>query len=282
MDHRRRRRLAAAAAPLLAALAGCAHALNYTDPAGPRYTGRHAVADPDPVLRVVTWNVEWGREVERVAEQLRTQPPLRDADLVFLQEMDPRGVERLAAELGYDYVYYPAAYHPRARQDFGNAVLTRWPVLEERKLVLPELNRFRRMQRAAVAVTVAMGGVRVRAYSVHLDTPAGIDGLQRRHQVQALLADAAPYEHVIMAGDFNNRRQVSGIMEAAGYDWLTPNVGHTVRLWSWDHVFVRGLALSAPGRVGALRDRHGASDHRPVWAELAPPAASLSPAATRP
>ena len=55
-----------------------------------------------------------------------------------------------------------------------------------------------------------------------------------------------------------------------------------ILLWSWDHVFVRGLALSAPGRVGAVRDRHGASDHRPVWVELAPPAAPLSPAATRP
>src|SRR5262245_17259052 len=146
VSHRRRGALVVAAALVLA---GCANVTNYLDPQGPRYEGKHAVPDPDPVLRVVTFNVEWGKRIDRLAELLR-EPPLRDADLVCLQEMDPRGVERVAATLGYDYVYYPAVFHPRAHQDFGNALLTRWPVLEDRKLILPERNRFRDMQRAAV------------------------------------------------------------------------------------------------------------------------------------
>jgi len=256
------------AAALLALLAGCVHALNYPDPAGPRYAGHHAVADADPMLRVVTFNVKWGREVDKVADLLRTEPALREADLVFLQEMDSRGVERLAAALGYDSVYYPAAYHPRAHQDFGEAVLSRWPMVEDRKLVLPELHRFRRMQRIAVGATVVIAGTRVRVYCVHLETALAIDAPQRRHQLEPLLADAARYERVIVAGDFNNRQQVGRLMRRAGYEWLTEHVGHTIARWSWDHVFVRGLALAAPGRVGAVRDSRGASDHRPVWVEL--------------
>ena len=82
-------------------------------------------------------------------------------------------------------------------------------------------------------------------------------------------ADASSKSHVLLT--------------RAGYTWLTEHVGRTEVIWSWDHLFVRGLALAAPGRVGRLRDVRGASDHHPVWAELelAAPAA-LSPSAARP
>jgi endonuclease/exonuclease/phosphatase family metal-dependent hydrolase len=249
-------------------LGGCANVTNYLDPKAPRYEGHHAVADPDPRLRVVTFNVKWGRQVDRVAELLRA-PPLLDADLVCLQEMDPRGVERLAGALGYDYVYYPAVYHPRAHQDFGNALLTRWPVREDRKIILPERNRFRDMQRVTVAATVDMAGTPLRVYCTHLDTMSGIEGAQRLRQVNTLLADAAPHRRVIVMGDFNNRNQVGRLFTKAGYEWLTRDVGHTILLWSWDHVFARGFTLRAAGSAGVVTDNRGASDHRPVWAELA-------------
>jgi endonuclease/exonuclease/phosphatase family metal-dependent hydrolase len=250
-------------------LAACMHAVNYPDVAGPRYEGRHAIADPDPVLRVVTFNVKWGKRVDTVIELLRTTTELRDADLVFLQEMSGDGVERVAGALGYDYVYYPAVRHPVARQDFGNAVLTRWPLIEDRKIVLPERHRLRNMQRIAVAATVAIAGTPVRVYSLHLETPSGIEAPQRRHQVQAVVADAAGYKRVIVAGDFNNRNQVGSLMKRAGYHWLTERLSHTISIFTWDHIFVRGLTLRAAGSVGVVRQNLGASDHRPVWAELA-------------
>jgi endonuclease/exonuclease/phosphatase family metal-dependent hydrolase len=273
------RALPLAALLACAPLAACAQTINYTSPAGPRYAGRHAVADPDPVLRVVTFNVKWGKEVDRVVALLRGAAELRDADLVFLQEMGPDGVEKVARALGYDYVYYPAVHHPVARQDFGDAVLTRWPIASDRKIVLPELHRFRNMQRIAVAATVTIAGVPVRVYCVHLETPVGIEAPQRRHQVEAVLADAAAYPRVIVAGDFNNRNQVGPLFEKAGYTWLTERAGHTISVFSWDHIFTRGLTLRAPGRVGVTRDNRGASDHHPVWAELALPASS-SPGAS--
>src|SRR5687768_2251836 len=101
MDARSR---GAAALPvvLLAALASCAQTLNYPNPTGPRYEGRHALPDPDPAFKVVTFNVKWGKAVDRVAELFRETPALRDADFICLQEMDGGGVERLARELGYD------------------------------------------------------------------------------------------------------------------------------------------------------------------------------------
>lgn len=271
---------AACSAALLAALAGCAPTLNYTSPAGPRYEGRHARPDTDPSFKVVTFNVKWGRRVDRVAELFRDAPALRDADFVCLQEMDERGVDHLARLLGYDYVYYPAVRHPVAAQNFGNAVLSRWPIVEDRKIVLPERHRFRGMMRIAVGATLGTGEAAIRAYCVHLETAAGIEGPQRRRQVQALLADARSYERVVVAGDLNNRNQVGPLFEKAGYTWLTKDVGRTMALWSWDHIFTRGLAASGPGRVGTVREVRGASDHRPVWAEIplaGPPAAGSVP-----
>jgi endonuclease/exonuclease/phosphatase family metal-dependent hydrolase len=273
--------VARALAPLLlAALSACAHTVNYPSPAGPRYEGHHAVPDTGPALKMVTFNVKWGRRVERVAELFAQTPELRDADLVCLQEMDGAGVERLARRLGYDYVYYPAVRHPIAGQDFGNALLSRWPIVEDRKIVLPERHRFRGMQRIAVGATVAAGGPPLRVYCVHLETAAGIEGPQRRRQVEAVLADAAAYPRVVVAGDLNNRNQVGRLFERAGYEWITRDVGRTISLWSWDHIFTRGLTLRAPGRVGSVRDTRGASDHRPVWAELA--AAPSSPGGSVP
>jgi endonuclease/exonuclease/phosphatase family metal-dependent hydrolase len=270
VGHRGRSAIAPAVFMAAAALSSCAHARNYPSPVGPRYEGRYAVPDPDPVLKVVTFNLKWGQRVDRAADLMRETPALRDADIICLQEMDARGVERLARALGYNYVYYPAAYHPRARQDFGNAVLTRFPVREDSKLVLPERHRFRDMQRIAVGVTLDVAGVDVRVYCVHLETMTAIEGPQRRHQVQPLLADAARYPRVIVIGDFNNRNQVGTLFTRAGYQWLTERIGPTIALWSWDHIFARGLTLRAPGRVGVVKDSRGASDHRPVWAELVP------------
>jgi endonuclease/exonuclease/phosphatase (EEP) superfamily protein YafD len=48
-------------------------------------------------------------------------------------------------------------------------------------------------------------------------------------------------------------------------------VGRTIAVFSWDHVFLRGVPASAALRSGAA-DSRGASDHRAVWVELPLPA----------
>jgi len=57
------------------------------------------------------------------------------------------------------------------------------------------------------------------------------------------------------------------VVVAEGFAWPTKEVGGSVRGFSFDHVFVRGL-----GRAGAVagvaRDVKDASDHRPVWADV--------------
>jgi endonuclease/exonuclease/phosphatase family metal-dependent hydrolase len=261
------------AALLVGALvSACATARNYPTADGPRFEGRHGVAvDAAAVprsLKLVTFNVKFSRRIDRAIAALRDDPALRGADVLALQEMNERAAEQIAQALALNYVYYPGAWHPKADGNFGNAVLSPWPLEDARKVVLPHPGRFRRMNRLAVGATVRAGRVRIRAYSVHLETPFSINDAQRRAQVDAILADAADARHTAILGDFNNRDLVGDYLTSRGFLWLSRPIRFTISRWAWDHVFVRGL--SAREQWARAAESGGASDHRPVWAEVVP------------
>jgi endonuclease/exonuclease/phosphatase family metal-dependent hydrolase len=88
-------------------------------------------------LRIVSFNIEFGVHVDSAIGLLTSDPALRAADVILLQEMDGEGTERVADALGFWYVYFPAIYHLRTHREFGNAVLSRWPIVEDRKILLP-------------------------------------------------------------------------------------------------------------------------------------------------
>ena len=256
-------------AALAAALAACAPATNYLDPQGPRFAGNHAGTAAPEVLKVVSFNVKFARRVDALVQLLRYEPRLRDADVIALQEMDAEGAACVARDLRLNYVYYPAAVHPADGKDFGNAILSPWPLENDRKIVLPHHNRFRRMQRIAVAADVVVRNRRVRAYSVHLETPGGLSSRRRQEQARVVADDAAEAAGpVVIAGDFNGRSVVEDVFPRAGFLWATRDVGRTISFFSWDHVVTRGFRVAGCGGVGVVGDNWGASDHRPVWAEL--------------
>jgi endonuclease/exonuclease/phosphatase family metal-dependent hydrolase len=255
-------------AALLAAFAvGCAASQNYLAPDGPRLLGAYAGKPAeDPTLRIVTFNVEYGKRVDAAIEGLRSHPSLRGADVLLLQEMDGPGVDQIALALGMNFVYFPASREPKGQTDRGNAILSPWPIEEPRKILLPHQSRIIHRARVAVTALLTIDGRLVRVYCVHLGSPIGISGGRRRAQAEVVLADAERSAGpTIIAGDFNSH----GIGDAFvdhGYIWATRSVGKTVGLFSFDHVFVRGL----PARVtaGVAREVNNASDHRPVWAAL--------------
>jgi endonuclease/exonuclease/phosphatase family metal-dependent hydrolase len=252
---------------LAAGLSGCAHARNHTGE-GPRFAGSHRVPDASPAFLVATFNVKFSEHPDRVIALFREQAPLRDADVVALQEMREDGVERIARALGYDYVYYPSARHPKSHGNFGNAVLSRWPIVSDRKLVLPHLSRWRKLQRAACVALIEVGDRRLQVVSAHLETPFGIGRRQRHDQARVIIEDARASRYpVIVAGDFNSR-WIAADFERAGFRWATRELGGTFRWFEWDHVFVLGLPAPPQPRAGLVRDTQGASDHRPVWAEI--------------
>ena len=166
----------------------------------------------------MTFNLKWGRQVERAAELFSRPGPLRDADLVVLQEMDRAATERLAHALGFGYVYVPSAVHPVPQQDFGVALLSPWPLEEPRKLLLPHQNRFRKLRRAAAVATLRSPLGPVRVYGIHFESPAGAWDQVRRDQARAVLADAEGLERADRRG---RRLQRPGRPEGARAAWTS-------------------------------------------------------------
>jgi len=158
-----------------AGASACSTQANYVDPEGPRYaadgvavtqdTGPWLAAGPAPVetIKVVSYNLRYGREIDAAIEVLAGSPELAGADVILLQEMDALGVELIAHALGCSYVYYPAALR-RSGRDFGNAVLTRGRIVEDRKVLLPHKNPINRQQRIGVRTDLELGRRTLRAY----------------------------------------------------------------------------------------------------------------------
>ena len=86
---------------------------------------------------------------------------------------------------------------------------------------------------------------------------------------------------VVIAGDLNDYAMAARIRQQ-GYLWTSQWLGPTHLVFTLDHILTRGLVLARPGSVGVVHQVLGASDHRPVWAVLAPAPASLSACRTGP
>lgn len=253
-------------------LAGCSLAENYDDPAGPRYAGSYStmVALSAREFTVASFNIEFAKQVELAAQELGANVALAGPSVVLLQEMDPDGTERMARELGYDYVYYPGSVHHG--KDFGNAVLSRWPIIADEKLILPHRNPSNGRIRIAVGATLAMPEGPLSVWSVHSDTmwlgPRG-----RLEQAQAIIDAAAEASlPVAIGGDFNTLEdrvveETATLFEQAGYDWATaelgPSTASALGEHRLDHVFVKGIRA-----LGASTQGTEASDHQPLWVEL--------------
>jgi endonuclease/exonuclease/phosphatase family metal-dependent hydrolase len=278
-------RAAAAVALTTAALvvsiapAGCAHTINYLDPAGPRYEAAlappadpAACADSARPFTAVTFNIEHARQLDRALDVLRSQDGVKDADVLLLQEMNPEGVERIAAALSMNYLFFPSGVHPQSKQDFGTAVLSRWPLEGGRKIVLPHAAFITNLKRAVTQATVRCGTRRVVVMTLHLPAPLGLSHDDRQRQVETIIESARSInDPLIIAGDFN-ARWVGSIFEKTGFTWLTKDQpGTTAVLWmrkKFDHVFARGFAPAPGGASAGVSDANGSSDHHPMWVKL--------------
>jgi endonuclease/exonuclease/phosphatase family metal-dependent hydrolase len=271
-----------AAGPLLAA---CAGTVNYVEPNGPRFVGaplpsatpRAEGAAPEPIVRTVAYtpapagfriasvNAAFGKRLAGLIRMLQDDPDLAASDVIVLQEMDEVGTTLVANALGLHYVYYPAIRHGITRRNFGNALLSRWPIADDAKLVLPHRSWQRNAQRTAVAGTILVGNRPVRVVALHLGTLVEIGEAGQEDQAEAVLRLAEGHERVVVAGDFNGGAGAR-VLRREGYDWTTRGLGATHLIFGFDHVLTRGFVPVGRGKVSETLE---ATDHKPVWTDLA-------------
>ncbi len=252
--------------------------LSYTDPIQPIYS--KSVLSPvsapkgNIILKIVSYNIEHAKKVDRAIEILQNEEPLKDADILCLQEMDQPGIEKIADQLGYGYIYYPSVRHYFTKKDFGNAILSRWPLSKSKKYVLPA-GGLTQMQRIMISANVTVGDKDIAAYCLHDDVY--LSAYTKRDMAKFVL-NIIPddVDYAIVAGDFNTfsrraEKTVEKEFQNAGFTAATPNVKWTSKHWylfnkkaKIDHIYSYNMEVVDSGVVL----NRSASDHMPIWTKL--------------
>ncbi len=189
MLSRRSLLLAAASAPL----AACVKSIHPTSPASG--------------LSVATFNIwhdagNWSQRLPLLVKALGQASP----DVIALQEVLedagkglPNQADTLARALGGYSVRFTSTNPEGAPRRYGNAILTRLPIIEDSSVMLEPKNDYR----TALRVRVDLGGHPVDIVCTHLAWQANAGAVrarQVRHLLSWLPADGVP---LVLMGDFN-------------------------------------------------------------------------------
>lgn len=227
-------------------------------------------------MTIATWNIHGAVGTDRRFDAGRIARVLReiDADVVALQEV-PLGGEAATDVLaavhaicGGDACEGPTIDTPQRR--YGNAVISRWPIVAVRAV---DLSFGSREPRGALDADLRCGTQPLRVVATHL----GLRASERRHQVRKLLegfdTDAMP---VILMGDINE-----WFVWGRAMRWLVSHFQEVhapatfpsrLPLLALDRIWIRPRHRMLQVRVHATPLARVASDHLPLVARIGPAA----------
>lgn len=244
-----------------------------------------APAGPAGSLRILCYNIHYGQgmdgvyDVARLAEVIKAAKP----DLVALQEVDVgvkrsgrvHQAQRLGELTGMAVRFGPSQHFEGGL--FGNAVLTRLPILDVQIHPLPytEATPERTTYpRGAIAVTVtAPDGKPLRFVSTHFQHNVPEDRVAEALAINELFAAGDEGPRTVLAGDMNakpDEEPVRLLLERwtnATDDPPSPTVPVVNPVSRIDYIFFRP-AVAFRLREARVIAETMASDHRPVFAEL--------------
>lgn len=241
-------------------------------------------------MSLVTLNLhhdrgDWPARREYIASELAALRP----DVIALQEVIERTgsvanqAAWLAQRLGYDYEF-ASVDAIGAPKRYGNALLTRRPILARRQRLLQPIEDYR----IAAQLRIDVDGQPVNVYVTHLNERGDGHGRRTRtRQVADLLrfvSDTAGDTPAVIAGDFNSAADAVDLEALRrGYGDSYGSVHRDARVSTLnievydkpariDHVFFQQQRLLAREAriVFDVPDAQGhwASDHYGVWARL--------------
>lgn len=226
---------------------------------------------PETSLRLATWNIHMAigrdgrRDLDRTAEVIRSLKP----DVIGLQEVDNRvsghesDLDILSDLTKLAHISGPTML--RTNGDYGNALLTKLPVLDVER---HELSVEKREPRGLLVAHLDWRGERLQVAVTHLGLHPG----ERRTQVRKLIAclSATDRTPLILMGDFNEwlfwGRPLRWLHHHFGRVPTPPTFPARWPLLRLDHI------LSVPrDRLQGLRvvkktQARNASDHLPLVA----------------
>ena len=223
-------------------------------------------------LRVATYNVHSGVGVDRRFRPERIVDVIGElhADIVALQEvLSPvRGFDmhaHLREATGLHLVTMTTMQ--LAGGTFGNALLSRWPILE---LVEHGLTVGRREPRGAIDATIGRDARELRVIATHL----GLRGAERSEQLSRLmeLVKSAVEIPTVLAGDFNmtrgRARELRAHAEHLGRSDVLATFPSIAPVLPLDRLVARHGASIVDVAVHRSRRARVASDHLPLVATI--------------
>lgn len=256
-------------------ISSCQPLQNFLEPDSPKFEGDFSNPSEfsEGFIKVVTWNIRYSLETEKAINELHESEELNGADFLLLQEVDEKSVKSIAESLQYAYIYYPASKHTYHNKNFGNAVLSKWPIIQTQKLILPNQNPKNQQKRIAVKAIVKIGYEQVSVYSIHTETN-WMNIKKRDEQIDYLRKDVGDDERmIIIGGDFNTLthasvRNLENRFAKTGMVQASEGADHSVNFWGFqfpmDHIFTNNFRIIENG----VWKRTNASDHFPIWVVL--------------
>ncbi len=242
-------------------------------------------------LRLLTWNVHkciGGLDRRYDPDRVRALIAHYQPDVALLQEVDhaarrsrgDRQVDLLGDLLGLRHRSWFANVTVRGGGQYGNAILSRFPLTESENIDLtipPKKRRSVLHGRARVRLHPANGELprtrTVHVYNMHL----GLSGLERKVQLRKFLA-SHPFAHldhrtpIVVAGDLNDVWGTLGkkVLMPAGFRSISPirTFPAYAPMRALDGIYVRGNVEIHHVQASRMELARVASDHLPLIADL--------------
>jgi endonuclease/exonuclease/phosphatase family metal-dependent hydrolase len=234
-----------------------------------------------PSVRVVTYNIHTCVGVDRRYDPARIVAVLReiDADIACLQEVDARrGIERHADQWAFlGEATRCRVIHGGGNRDrrgrFGNAILTRFPVLGARSIDLTVADY---EPRGAIDADLLVGDRVLRVIATHFGLRAGERRLQANRLMTALgetsTTSRRKADAVLLMGDLNEWRGRSGAIRAFDRRLGPSAAERTFPSWmpmlALDRIYADGPAVLREVSVYRTPLARLASDHLPLVGSL--------------
>lgn len=233
---------------------------------------KDAVNSDEVIIKAMTYNIHRGinREGKLNLDDIGNIIKASEADVISLQEVERHSirtrfkdqVEILANELSMSYAYGKSINILNGQ--YGNAILTKYPIEEYRVFELPIEGERRTLLRALININ----GYKLYAFSTHL----GLDAAEREKQISEIkgIIEASEFDYILM-GDFNTTvDKLEDIKEicldtAEFFDEHTQSTYESDKLSERiDYIFLSSKLLPLSYNI----INSNASDHYPVVVEL--------------
>lgn len=228
-----------------------------------------------PIIKMLNYNIRHGQSMDgkinlaRIVEVLASM----DADLISLQEVDvqrPRsfGIDQaaeIARQLDMDFVFGAAINYKIGA--YGNAILSRYPVLQSVNHQLPAP----RPERSMLELKIEVRGKILRLFNTHME----LDRKLRLRQIQEYIIPLilSANTATLFCGDLNEGPAEAGILYLSNYlqDSFRVNSGSLTKTFPSDNPITRMDYIFYNQACAAVDYQiipSLASDHLPIIASI--------------